>query len=97
MQNQEQFPNKQNLKEKYLSKVDKDGYLDLREARIEFGGRQIQYIARFLDGEQGAEPDYDFGKGLRYKGSSGNYSDMKIHIDDLEVFIERVKKHYGNK
>jgi hypothetical protein len=97
MQNQEQFPNKQELKDKYLSKIDKDGYLDLTNARSEFGGRQIQYIASFLDGGEGTEPEYNYGKGLRYKGTSGNYSDMKIHIDDLETFVKLVKKHYGDK
>lgn len=97
MQNQEQFPNKPGIREKYLLKADEEGYLYLGDARTEFGGRQIQYIARFLDGSGGTEPDYNFGKGLKYKGSSGNYSDIKIHINDLEVFIERVKKHYGDK
>jgi len=29
------------------------------------------------------------------KGCSGNYSDMKIHIDDLEVFVERVRNFYN--
>ena len=97
MQNQEQFPNKQEMKEKYLSKIDKDGYLDLTNARSEFGGRQIKNIGALLDGEEGTVPNYNYGKGLRYKGSSGNYSAMKIYIDDLEAFVERVKKHYGDK
>ena len=91
----EQFPKQPSLKEKYLSKIDKDGYLPLADTRIEFN-RQIKSIAAFLDGDEG-HGDYNYGDGIRYKGSSGNYSDMKIHIDDLEVFIERVKKHYGDK
>ena len=97
MQNQEQFPNREEMKEKYLSKIDKEGYLYVRDARSEFGGRQIKSIAAFLDGDGGTQPEYNYGKGLRYKGSAGNYSDMKIHIDDLETFVKLVKKHYGDK
>jgi hypothetical protein len=93
---QEEFPKQPNLREKYLSKIDKDGYLLLADTRMEFN-RQIKSIAGFLDGEEGTEPDINYGNGIRYKGSSGNYSDMKIHIDDLEVFIERVKKYYGEQ
>jgi len=89
---QEQSINQPTLKEKYLSRVDSEGYLRLGEiSRSEFGGRQIQYIARLLDGSEGA----NLGEGLRYKGNSGNYSDMKINIDDLESFLEKVKMHYN--
>ncbi len=93
----EEFPNQQNLKEKYLSKIDKDGYLNLTDTRDEYGGRQIKNIAAFLDGEEGKEPHYNLGDGIKFKGSSGNYSSMKIHMDDLETFVIRVKKHYGDK
>ncbi len=57
--------------------------------------RQSKSIAGLIDGEEGTEPDLFLGKGLRYKGSAGNYSDMKIHIDDLEEFIKRVKEYFG--
>jgi uncharacterized Fe-S cluster-containing protein len=89
--NQEQPFKQPTIKEKYFSKVDKKGFLRLGEIyRSEFGGRQIQYIARLLDGSEGI----NLGEGLRYEGNSGNYSDMKINIDDLEIFIEKVKEHY---
>ncbi len=84
----------QSIREKYLSKADNEGYISLSDARAEFDGRQIKNIASLLDGEEGTEPDYNLGGGLNFKGKSGNYSDMKIHIDSLEEFIERVKNHY---
>ncbi len=89
--NQEQFFKQPTIKEQYLSKVDNQGYLRLGEiSRSEFGGRQIKNIASLLDGSEGV----NLGAGLRYSGNSGNYSDMKIYIDDLEFFIEKVKEFY---
>lgn len=82
------------LKEKYLSKVDKDGFLYIGDFATQELQRQGKNIASLLDGDEGSAPEYNFGEGLKYKGSSGNYSDMKIHIDDLETFIGRVKEHY---
>jgi len=91
MNNQEQFIKKSTIKEQYLSKVDSEGYLRLGDiSRSEFGGRQVKNIASLLDGSEGI----NLGEGLKYKGNSGNYSDMKIHIDDLESFLERVKEFY---
>ncbi|ETB63859.1 TPA: hypothetical protein DIC38_02030 [Candidatus Nomurabacteria bacterium] len=89
--NQEKFIKQPTIKERYLSKVDSEGYLRLGEiSRGEFGGRQVKNIASLLDGSEGV----NLGEGLRYNGNSGNYSDMKIHIDDLESFIEKVKEFY---
>jgi hypothetical protein len=89
--NQEQF--KQfTIKDKYISKVNNEGYLRLGDiSRGEFGNRQIKNVASLLDGSEGV----NLGQGLKYKGDSGNYSDMKIHIDDLESFVEKVKSFYS--
>lgn len=89
--NQEQFFKQPKIREQYLSKIDSEGYLRLGEvSRNEFGGRQIKNIASLLDGSEGV----NLGEGLRYKGNSGDYSSIEIHIDDLESFIERVKEFY---
>jgi hypothetical protein len=94
METPKNFQERSSLRDKYLPKADKDGFVCVSAfATIELQ-RQTKNIAAFLDGDEGTEPDYFFGEGLRYKGNSGNYSDMKIHIDDLEEFIKRVKKHY---
>ncbi len=87
----EQFPRPQNIREKYISKADEHGYVYLRTCREEFDGRQIKSIASLLDGSEGI----NLGINLKFQGDSGNYPDIKINIDDLETFIDRVRNHYG--
>ncbi len=82
------------FKEKYKSFADQEGYLDLSQLRQEFGGRQIKNIASLLDGEGGLSPEYNLGEGLDFKGDSGNYSSMKINVDSIDEFIQRVNNHY---
>jgi hypothetical protein len=92
----EQFKpnNEQSVKEKYLNQADENGFVSVSGFANKELQRQAKNIAAFLDGEEGTSPEYNLGEGLRYSGKSGNYSDMKIHIDDLEEFIKRVKQHY---
>jgi hypothetical protein len=82
------------IKEKYFSKADDEGYVFISDFATQELSRQSKNIASLLDGEEGMSPEYNLGGGLRYKGVSGNYTDMKVHIDDLEEFIQRVKAHY---
>ena len=84
------------VREKYLSKVDKDGFVYVGDFSTQELRRQSKSVAAFLDGEEGAEPHINLGNGIRFKGSSGNYSDMKVYIDDLEEFIKRVRNYYGD-
>ena len=86
--------NEQSIKEKYQGVADGNGFIPVSAFANKELQRQAKNIAAFLDGEEGMSPEYNLGEGLRYSGKSGNYSDMKIHIDDLEEFIARVKKHY---
>lgn len=82
------------IRVKYLLKVPADGFLRLGDVdRGDFGGRQVKNIASFLDGSE----DVNLGENIRYKGGSGNYTDMKIHIDDLETFIKRIEEFYAPK
>ncbi len=90
------FESPQTLKERYLSKADKSGYLGIGDFCIQVLRRQSKSVAAFLDGDEGADPNINLGAGLKFQGSSGNYSDMKIHIDDLEEFVKRVRGFYGN-
>ena len=86
------------LKELFKNKLDSQGFIRLGDLpRDIFDGRQIKSIAAFLDGEEGLNPEVNLGKDLIYFGKSGNYSDMKINIDSLEKFINRVKIFYKNK
>ena len=82
------------IRDRYLGKADAQGYVSIGDFATTELHRQSKNIASFLDGDEGQMPEYNFGTGLKYKGNSGNYSDMKIHIDDLETFINRVKEHY---
>lgn len=79
------------IRAKYLLKADARGFVRLGDInRMDFGGKQVKNIASLLDGSEGV----NLGEGLRYEGNSGNYTDMKINIDDLESFVEKIKEYY---
>ena len=88
--------NPQSIKQKLTPKTDKEGFIFIGDFATQELKRQSKSVASFLDGEEGLEPEINFGTGLKFKGTSGNYSDMKIHIDDLEEFIKRVRNYYGD-
>ena len=95
--NFENIPNNENsLKEKYKDKVDQNGFLSISAFSTTELERQSKSIAAFLDGDEGTNDEINFGRdfGIRYTGNSGNYSSMKIHIDDLDKFVEEIKKYY---
>ncbi|MFA5155059.1 MAG: hypothetical protein WC453_01350 [Patescibacteria group bacterium] len=94
MENPEHFKAPLGFKEKYQMKADKDGYVPVSAFATQELGRQAKNIASLLDGEEGTSPENNLGQGLRYQGASGNYDTMKIHIDDIKEFIERVRNHY---
>lgn len=94
MEGFERKNNNESLKNKYAPQADSDGYLLTALFAIQELRRQNKSVASLLDGDEGTG-DYNLGKGIRFKGSSGNYSEMKIHIDDLDEFVRRVKEHYG--
>jgi hypothetical protein len=78
------------LREKYINKVDGEGFVDVAALAVQELKRQNKSIAGFLD----LDSEYFLGDGLRYKSDPGNY-EASIHIDDLEEFVKRVKEHYG--
>jgi hypothetical protein len=86
-----------NYRERFKDKIDDKGFLFIGDFCTSILHRQSKSIASFLDGDGDHNPEINFGEKLsiRYEGNSGNYSDMKIHIDDLEKFIEAVKTYYG--
>lgn len=93
----------QNNPEKYLGKyeVDSEGYVYLGDIARGLLGMQAQYASRYLDGALPELGYPNFGESLKLKDvfkngkPSGNYHDYKIHKDDIETFIQRVKKHIG--
>ncbi len=92
----ENFENKEapTLKEKYMNEADEAGYVPTASFVTQELGRQNKSVAALLDGEEGTA-DYNLGEGIRFQGISGNYPEMKIHIDDLDEFVRRVKEHFG--
>ena len=97
--NFENIPNNENsLKEKYRDRADQDGFLSVGVFSTTELGKQSKSIAAFLDGDGGTNDEINFGRDfdIKYTGNSGNYSNMKIHIDDLDKFVEEIKKYYGD-
>ncbi len=73
---------------------DAEGYVNIRVASRKIG-MQNQYASYFLDG-MGGRPN--FGKGLRWKEPKfGSYHEIRIHKDDVEEFVRRVKEYKGIK
>lgn len=88
------------LPEKYLGKyeVDKDGFIKLSDISRGLLGRQTQYISRLIDG---TDPEYpNLGESLKLSNvfkegkGTGNYYDYKIHKDDVEELVKRIKEYY---
>lgn len=92
LKNEQKSPS---LKEKYAPEADPEGFVSVGTFATTELKRQSKNVAAFLDGDEGSNPDANLGEDLRFKGYSGNYSSMKIHIDDLEEFVKRVRDFYG--
>ena len=74
--------------EKYYLSKDKDGYVDFNLDR-RLG--QNQYVSRYVKGRLG-EPNLGEGLNWKYENIS-DYHFIKIHVDDLVEFHDRVEKH----
>lgn len=90
----EQNPENKPLAEKYRPQADEEGYILTSAFSFPELHKQNKSVAGLLDGEEGTA-DYNLGEGLRYQGKSGNYDTMKIHIDDLDTFVQRVRDYFG--
>lgn len=58
-------------------------------------GQQAQYASRYIDGHLEGYPN--LGKGLRFEGDPADYHSVKIHKDDIEEFVRRVKEYKENR
>ncbi len=47
-------------------------------------GMQCQYGCRYLE-------DPEIAKGIRWTGNTDDWHGIKIHADDVEIFVQRVK------
>lgn len=68
--------------------VDYVDFGDVSRSRLR---KQTQYGVRYVNGDV----DYpQHGNGLRFLGlDSPNYHDVKIHRDDVEIFVQRFFLH----
>ena len=94
----ENFENREqlSLREKYAAEADDAGFLPVSAFATQELKRQSKSVAALLDGEENTEAESNFGEGLTFQGTSGNYPEMKIHIDDLDEFVRRVKEYFGD-
>lgn len=51
---------------------------------------QCQYASRYL---LGLNEYPNFGEGLRWTGERWNYHSLRLHRDDVEIFVSRLNKH----
>ena len=86
-----------NYREMFEGKIDPEGFLPIGDFATRLLRRQGKSVAAFLDGDEGTDSEINFGEkhSIKYKGNSGNYDTMSIHIDDLKKFIDAVRDYYG--
>ena len=73
----------------YMRDIDSEGYVPFNADRS-LG--QNQYASRYAHGRINGYPN--LGEGLRWKKlDSGNYHEIRIHLDDLEEFHRRVREY----
>lgn len=71
--------------------ADKDGFVSFGDVSRQLLGKQAQYGSRFVDGAFGEYPK--LGEGLRVKGNSDDYHNLKIHRDDIDEFVKRYREY----
>lgn len=67
---------------------DADGYVPLMVVS-DLVGRQTQYVSYFIEGIAGRPA---LGRGLRFKIDDGNHHATRIHQDDVDEFVRRIKR-----
>ena len=71
-------------------KVDKNGFCDFGHVSEVELDMQDQYASRYINGAIAGYPK--LGEGLRILGDPSNYHALKIHKDDIDEFVRRVKE-----
>lgn len=69
--------------------VDADGYLNFGDISSGELGMQSQYGGRYVSGLDRPK----LSEGLRFLGNPHDYHDLRIHKEDAEEFIRRVREH----
>lgn len=66
------------------------GYVHFGDVARDRCGMQCQYCRHYLAGEHGCP---DLGSDLRWHGDTTDYHKLKIHQDDADEFVRRVRTH----
>lgn len=96
MNSAENRPEQPSIADRYRSKADAKGYVQVGDFATPEFQKQAKSIAAFLDGDGDPKAETNLGTGLRYTGDSGNYSGMRLHIGDLDEFVRRVREYYAS-
>lgn len=72
---------------------DADGYAKIGDVTHSLLNQQSQYITRYMDGSNPSVPT--LVDGLRVDVSSITHHEYRIHLDDAQEFIARVRAHRG--
>ena len=70
---------------------DENGFVNFGDVARSLLNQQSQYASRYVDGQLDGRPN--LGKDLRFEGSPMDYHDLKIHKDDIQEFVDRVKQY----
>ncbi|XLQ19712.1 MAG: hypothetical protein ACKUBY_03915 [Candidatus Moraniibacteriota bacterium] len=70
---------------------DENGFVRFGDVARSLLQQQAQYASRYTDGTLEDYPN--LGKELKFEGNSSDYHSLKIHKDDIQEFINRVRKH----
>jgi hypothetical protein len=69
-------------------KVDSSGMVRLGDVTRNLLGEQVQYISQHLSGQAGV---VQLGDGLNVDVSSSSYHEFRIHHDDVQEFVARLR------
>ncbi|MFT7645149.1 MAG: hypothetical protein ACI9BF_000820 [Candidatus Paceibacteria bacterium] len=90
----EQFDSKNHTGENLASKyeADESGFVRLGDIALgEFEGLQSQYLSYYVEGRVRGYPK--LGEDIRFEGHPTDWHQLRIHRDDVEEFVSRVKEY----
>lgn len=76
------------MMDRIIAEADDKGFVSFGDVARGLLNMQCQYASYYIDGVGGRPVLAD---GLRIVGDSGNYHSLKIHKDDIQVFVDRVR------
>lgn len=80
------------FEQKPIFEADKEGYVKFGDVSRKLLEKQCQYGVTYAFGDENCDCP-NLGEGLRITGDPGNYSDVKIHKDDIDEFVRRYKEY----